>query len=90
MYNEVTKNIPKLTKRENETLNRFKIYDECSAILLNFFEMGFKSFNGLKSIMQFYYPDIDEVQLKRFWNCVGMDQEIVDKVKIVFEKLKSE
>lgn len=87
---KVTKNIPTLTIRESETINRFKVYDECSEILIDFFNMGFRSFLALKSIMLYYHPDIDEVQLKRFWNCVGMDKEIVAKVKDVLEKLKSE
>lgn len=90
MSNKDTKNIPKLTIRENETINRFETFHKCSTILREFFAMGFKSFNALKAIMQFHYPDIDLAKLKRFWNCQLMDKEIVEKVTIVFEKLKSE
>lgn len=90
MTNKDTKNIPTLSIRESETINRFKVYDECSEILIDFFNMGFRSFLALKSIMLYYHPDVDEVKLKRFWNCVAMDKEIVSKVKDVLEKLKSE
>lgn len=85
-----TKSIPKLTIRERETINRFETFYVCSAILREFFGMGFKSFEALKGIMQYHYPDIDLVKLKRLWNCQLMDAEIVEKVKSVFDKLKSE
>lgn len=90
MTNKDTKKVPTYTIRENETINRFRTYDLCSEILIEFFNMGFKSYKALEGIMEFYHPDIDKVQLKRFWNCVGMDETIVEKVKDVFSKLKSE
>lgn len=90
MKNKVTKSLPILTKREKETISRFKTYNNYSSILIEFFDMGFKSFNAFKAIMQHNYPEIDEVKLKRFWSCALMESEIVEKVKIVFEKLKSE
>lgn len=85
-----TKSAPKLSIRELETKNRFETYGKCSRILSDFFTMGFKSFDALKSIMVFHYPEIDLVKLKRFWNCQSMDKGVVDKVEIVFEKLKNE
>ncbi|MGQ7945045.1 hypothetical protein [Flavobacterium sp. WC2509] len=85
-----TKTVPKLTIRETETINRFETFNKCSEILREFFRMGFKSFDALKSIMQFHYSDIDLVKLKRFWNCQLMDKEIVEKVVTVFEKMKNE
>ena len=90
MVSEVTKIIPTLTIREKETINRFETFHKCSSILRVFFEMGFKSFPALKGLMVFYYPDIDMVKLKRFWNCQLMDADIVAKVETVFEKLKGE
>jgi hypothetical protein len=90
MSNKGTKSIPKMTIREKETINRFDTYHKCSSVLREFFNMGFKSFNALKAIMQFHYPDIDLLKLKRFWNCQLMDKEIVVKVTFVFEKLKAE
>lgn len=90
MSNKDTKSTPKLTIRENETINRFDNFYKSSKILREFFYMGFKSFDALKAIMQFYYPDIDLIKLKRFWNCQLMDKEIVEKVVNVFEKLKNE
>ena len=79
-----------LSIREKETINRFEMVLKCSSLLAGFFNRGFKSFPALKAIMQFYYPNIDLLKLKRVWSCVLMDQEIVDKIVIVFEKLKSE
>ena len=90
MSNKGTKSIPKMTIREKETINRFDTFHKCSTILREFFNMGFKSFNALKAIMQYHYPDIDLVKLKRFWNCQLMDKDIVLKVVVVFEKLKNE
>jgi len=90
MSNKGTKTIPKMTIREKETINRFETFNKCSSILREFFGMGFKSFNALSAIMQFHYPDIDLVRLKRFWNCQLMDKEIVEKVTVVFEKMKNE
>lgn len=85
-----TKTKPKLSIREMETINRFETYNKCSEILRDFFLMGFKSFDALKAIVQFHYPDIDLVKLKRFWNCQLMDKDIVEKVITVFEKMKNE
>jgi len=84
-----TKSIPKLTHREKETINRFETFYLCSGILKDFFEMEFKSYNAFKAIMQFHFPAIDLVKLKRFWNCQLMDKEIVSNVKHVYSKLKS-
>jgi hypothetical protein len=90
MLNKYTQKSAILSIREKETITRFETFHECSSILRQFFFMGFKSFDALKGIMQFYYPEIDLVKLKRFWNCVLMDKEIVEKIIFVFEKLKSE
>jgi len=90
MISEVTKIIPKLTIREQETINRFETFNKCSSILRDFFDMGFKSYPAFKGIMVFEYPDIEIVKLKRFWNCQLMDADIVLKVETVFEKLKGE
>ena len=90
MLSKYTKSTPKLTIREVETINRFDTYFKCSEILREFFGMGFKSFNAFKAIVQFHYPDIDLVKLKRFWNCQLMEKDVVNKVIIVFEKLKNE
>ena len=88
MTNKDTKTKSKLTIRETETINRFKTFNKCSEILCEFFAMGFKSFDALKAIMQFHYPDIDLIKLKRFWNCQLMDRDIVLKVETVYEKMK--
>ncbi|MEO8237144.1 MAG: hypothetical protein ABI793_17640 [Flavobacterium sp.] len=88
MTSEDTKTISKLTIRETETINRFTTFNKCSEILCEFFIMGFKSFGALKAIMQFHYPDIDLIKLKRFWNCQLMDRDIVLKVEAVYEKMK--
>lgn len=85
-----TKIEPKLSIRESETINRFETFHKCSEILRQFFVMGFKSFDALKAIMLFHYPDIDLIKLKRFWNCQLMDKNIVQKVELVFDKLKKE
>jgi hypothetical protein len=90
MIIKYTQKVNQMSKREKETIFRFQNYHRCSAILSGFFAMGFTSFEALKGIMVFYYPGIDLVKLKRFWNCVLMDAEIAAKVAIVFDKLKSE
>jgi hypothetical protein len=90
MTNKYTKSKQKNSIREIETINRFETYYKCSKILREFFLMGFMSYNALKAIMQFHYPEIDLIKLKRFWNCQLMDKEIVLKVVAVFEKLKNE
>jgi len=88
MTNKDTKTKSKLTIRETETINRFITFNKCSEILCEFFLMGFKTFDALKGIMQFHYPDIDLIKLKRFWNCQLMDRDIVLKVEAVYEKMK--
>jgi hypothetical protein len=90
MIVKYTKKEKQMSKREHETIFRFKNYHRCSLILSGFFAMGFTSFEALKGIMVFYYPEIDLVKLKRFWNCVLMDSDIAEKVIIVFDKLKAE
>lgn len=89
MKGKYTKSIPKLNIRECETINRFRVYSECSEILIEFFEMGFRSFDALKAIVLHQYPEIDLVKLKRLWNCQLMDKDVFEKVKSVFNKLKS-
>lgn len=90
MINKYTKSKPKNSIRETETINRFETYIKCSEILREFFLMGFKSYDALKAIMKFHYPEIDLIKLKRFWNCQLMDREIVSKVTDVFDRLKNE
>lgn len=78
------------TKRELQTKKRFEGAYKVSKVLKDFFEKGFRSFEALKSIMAFYYPEVDENQLFNLWNFRVFDEDIADKLMDVFEKLKSE
>lgn len=82
--------VPNLSKRENSTYNRFITFHECSSILQQFFKMGFKSYESFKAIMTYYYPEINLLKLKKFWNCVGIEKSISEKVVFVFDQLKKE
>lgn len=85
-----TKYVPNITKREKASKARFENFSKTSKILKDFFEMGFRSYDAFKSIMLHQYPDVDLIKLKRFWNCIGIDEDIATKVDCVFNKLKNE
>ena len=82
--------IENLKQRDIKTLKRIKIAQKSSNILHDFFEKGFKSFDALEAIVLNYYPEISKTRLWDFWHFRIIDEEIVDSVIDVFEKLKSE
>lgn len=88
--NKHTKNIPKLTIRETETIKRFNSYHECSEMMRQFFYLGFKSFPALKAIVQCYYPNVDVMKLKWVWNMQVLSPEIKEMLEDIYEKLKQE
>jgi len=81
-------NETEMTAREFKTLKRFDVALKSSQILKTFFDNGFKSYDALKAIVQFYYPKVDEAKLWDFWHFRSLDGEIVETLENVFEKLK--
>jgi hypothetical protein len=79
-----------MTSREKASIDRFETFYKCSKILKQFFEMGFRSYSAFQAIVMYQYPDVDLIKLKRFWNCIGIDEDIATKVDCVFNKLKNE
>lgn len=88
--NKDTKYVPIMTNREKASLDRFETFYKCSKILKQFFEMGFRSYSAFQAIVMYQYPDVDLVKLKRFWNCIGIDEVIAMHVQAVFDNLKKE
>ncbi|SHG28535.1 hypothetical protein [Flavobacterium johnsoniae] len=87
MPNEVEE---KLKQRELKTLKRFDAAKTQSVLLRSFFEKGFKSYDAFYAIVKNYYPDLSDKRLWDFWHFRILDDEISNKLTIVFEKLKSE
>jgi hypothetical protein len=82
--------VKNLKQRDMKTLNRIISAQKSSQILKSFFDKGFKSFEALKSIVQNYYPEIDENRLYDFWHIRIFDSEIIEVLESVFDKLKIE
>ena len=79
-----------LKQRDFKTLQRIEYFRSTSDLLKEFFEAGFRSFDALKTIVVFYFPDVDERKLWNYWQFKIMSQEISDVLLDVFEKLKKE
>ena len=86
--NTKVKVIENFTNREKVTVIRFEAYERCASILREYFYLGFKSYEAFRTIVIFYYPDVNSVKLKKFWNCVLLDKEVSKCVGDVLEKLK--
>ncbi len=76
------------SNREQVTVLRFEAYAKCASVLKEYFYLGFKSYESFRTIVIFYYPDINSLKLKKFWNCVLLDKEVAVCVENVLEKLK--
>lgn len=79
-----------LETREFEARTRFIKYQASSELFRDFFDLGFTSFQALKSIAKQYYPDIDVKVLKQMWQMRMVDHDVKLKLQNVYEKLKSE
>ena len=77
-----------ISSRERVTVIRFETYAKCATILREYFYLGFKSYESFRTIVIFYYPDINSLRLKKFWNCVLLDKEVIKCVESVLEILK--
>ena len=86
--NTNTKVIENFTNREKVTVIRFEAYAKCATVLREYFYLGFKSYEAFRTIVIFYYPNINSIKLKKFWNCVLLDKEVAICVENVLEKLK--
>lgn len=86
--NTNTKVNENFTNREKVTVIRFEAYAKCATVLREYFYLGFKSYEAFRTIVIFYYPNINSIKLKKFWNCVLLDKEVAICVENVLEKLK--
>lgn len=88
--NILNNNIPyvNITNREKVTVTRFETYLKCATVLRDYFFLGFKSYESFRTIVIFYYPEINSLKLKKFWNCVLLDKEVRRCVENVLETLK--
>ncbi len=77
-----------ISNREQVTVLRFEAYSKCATVLREYFYLGFKSYEAFRTIVIFYYPNINSIKLKKFWNCVLLDKEVAICVENVLEKLK--
>ena len=59
-----------ITNREKVTVARFETYVKCATVLREYFFLGFKSYESFKTIVIFYYPEINSLKLKKFWNTI--------------------
>jgi len=83
-------NVKDITQREKKTKQRFKSALKCAQILDRFFENGFKSYEALKTIILFYNPEMDEKKIWDFWHFRNFDEEIAEKLEVIYDKLKQE
>jgi len=79
-----------LTKREKSTLER-AIYMQCAGkIVQRFVESGWKSLDAVASIFIDKYPRYTKEQVYNFWSYKTMNKDILHKMEIVLDNLKSE
>jgi hypothetical protein len=83
-------NVIELSPVEARVYNRLKMYRRAVQIVGAFFDMGFRNFSAVKSIVTFYYPNINESALNLYWNFRMMPDDVADVLDDVLQKLKSE
>ncbi len=77
-----------LKKREQQTLNRFVSYHDASVTLLEFFKLGFSSFESLKSIVAHYSEiEISEKSLWDYWNFKKIEDYLTKELESVLTKI---
>ena len=80
----------KLKPHEKRTLDRIHNASKISAVLNQFFEMGFKDFKSFKVIVTHYGIEIEEKKLLDFWTFRWLDIDFLSKIEVVLNKLKAE
>jgi len=79
-----------LTKRENSTVQRIGWIKRAAVVNDGFFKAGFKNVGAVAAIVQNAYPEILNDDVAAFWNFRVMDDDILEKMECVLQKLKSE
>jgi hypothetical protein len=83
-------NVIELSPVEAKVFNRLKMYRRAVQIVGTFFDLGFRNFSAVKSIVTFYYPNINQSALNLYWNFRMMPEDVADALEDVIEKLKAE
>jgi hypothetical protein len=84
------KSVQKLKPHEKRTLQRIENAAKISAVLSDFFKMGFKDFKSFKVIVTHYGVEIEEKKLLDFWTFRWLDNDFLSKIEVVLNKLKNE
>lgn len=80
----------KLKPNEKRTLDRINNAVKISAVLKQFYFMGFKDFRSFKVIVTHYGIDVSEKRLLDFWTFRWLDADFLEQIEIVLDKLKKE
>jgi hypothetical protein len=76
--------------RDNKTIKRIETAQKTSFILGCFFEKGFRNFESLYAIVYNFFPEIPKNRLWNVWHFRQIDELILEKLEVVFKKLKNE
>jgi hypothetical protein len=75
---------------EDRAWKRIQSYKRAIKILVGFFELGFKNYGAIKSIVFYYRPEANEEHLRALWNLKNINDPLCDILEHVLEQLKNE
>jgi len=82
----------KLTESEEKTKYRLERSHKVSELLRELFDMGFRSINAVKSVVQISYPKytdaVETLRFRQFWNGKPRSQMMLDELADVVQKIK--
>lgn len=77
-----------LYKRENQTLERIIRFRDASAVLMEFYEAGFKHWAAFEPmVMCFIKISVTEKRLFDYWNLKKVDNELTEELKRIIKKI---
>jgi len=79
-----------LKPHQKRTLNRIENAAKISAVLKEFWKMGFHDFKSFKVIVTHYGIESDDKKLLDFWTFRWLDDDFLQKIEVVLNKLKAE
>lgn len=79
-----------LNKTETAVLNRFNNTIEQAKLLCRFFGMGFRNIAAFKAIVLHYDSSLTDKEIKYFWEIKLVNEDVIRKVEMVIDKLKTE
>ena len=82
--------VTSLIKRENSAMERAQYMQDAGKTIQAFLKTNFKTFGAVQAIMQENYPELTREEIYNFWSYKTMNRDMIHKMEVVLQKLKSE